>query len=158
MAVSTGARPPTRSASVRLEERRRSPFQPGGESSIGLVTPPPLETLTRGAVDVLPEGRLADQLGEGRELRLKLGVDPTSADIHLGHCVVLTKLRAFQDAGHTVVLIIGDYTALVGDPSGRDATRPVLTEAEIEANARSYQEQAFKVLDPDHTELRRNSE
>ena len=114
--------------------------------------------LLAGAVDALPAGRLAEQLAEGRPLRCKLGVDPTSADIHLGHCVVLTKLRAFQDAGHTVVLIIGDYTALVGDPSGRDATRPVLTEAEIEANARSYQEQAFKVLDPDRTELRRNSE
>ena len=81
-----------------------------------------------GAVDVLPEGRLAEQLAEGRPLRVKFGVDPTSPDIHLGHCVVLNKLRAFQDAGHTVVLIIGDYTARVGDPSGRDATRPVLTD------------------------------
>jgi tyrosyl-tRNA synthetase len=122
------------------------------------VTPPPLETLIRGAVDVLPQGRLAEQLDEGRELRLKLGVDPTSPDIHLGHCVVLTKLRAFQDAGHRVVLIIGDYTARVGDPSGRDATRPVLDDEAIEANARTYTEQAFKVLDHDRTELRRNSE
>jgi tyrosyl-tRNA synthetase len=122
------------------------------------VTPPQLETLTRGAVDVLPEGRLAQQLDEGRELRLKLGVDPTSPDIHLGHCVVLTKLRAFQDAGHRVVLIIGDYTARVGDPSGRDSTRPVLTDEDIEANAQTYMEQAFKVLDRDRTELRRNSE
>ncbi len=122
------------------------------------MTPPQLETLTRGAVDVVPEGRLAEQLGEGRELRLKLGVDPTSPDIHLGHCVVLTKLRAFQDAGHRVVLIIGDYTARVGDPSGRDSTRPVLGDEEIEQNARTYIEQAFKVLDPDRTELRRNSE
>ena len=80
--------------------------------------------LAAGAVDVLPEGRLAEQLAEGRPLRAKLGVDPTSPDIHLGHAVVLTKLRQFQDAGHTVVLIIGDYTARVGDPSGRDATRP----------------------------------
>ncbi len=122
------------------------------------MTPPPLETLTRGAVDVLPEGRLAEQLGAGRELRLKLGVDPTSPDIHLGHCVVLTKLRAFQDAGHLVVLIIGDYTARVGDPSGRDSTRPVLTDEAIEANAHTYTEQAFKVLDRDRTELRRNGE
>ncbi len=91
-------------------------------------------------------------------LRVKLGVDPTSPDIHLGHCVVLTKLRAFQDAGHLVVLIIGDYTARVGDPSGRDATRPVLTDEQIEENARTYTEQAFKVLDHDRTELRRNSE
>jgi len=132
------------------------------------VTPPPpapavdpaatLDSLTLGAVDVLPAGRLADQLREARPLRLKLGVDPTSPDIHLGHCVVLTKLRAFQDAGHQVVLIIGDYTALVGDPSGRDATRPVLGPGEIEANALTYQEQAFKVLDRERTELRRNSE
>ncbi len=122
------------------------------------MTPPPPETLLRGAVDVLPEGRLAEQLEEGRELRLKLGVDPTSPDIHLGHCVVLTKLRAFQDAGHRVVLIIGDYTARVGDPSGRDSTRPVLTDEDIDANARTYTEQAFKVLDRERTELRRNGE
>jgi tyrosyl-tRNA synthetase len=114
--------------------------------------------LAAGAVDVLPAGRLAEQLGEERPLRVKFGVDPTSPDIHLGHCVVLTKLRAFQDAGHTVVLIIGDYTARVGDPSGRDATRPVLGDAEVEANALTYVEQAFAVLDRDRTELRRNSE
>jgi tyrosyl-tRNA synthetase len=122
------------------------------------VTPRPVETLLRGAVDVLPEGRLAEQLAGEGPLRLKLGVDPTSPDIHLGHCVVLTKLRAFQDAGHHVVLIIGDYTALVGDPSGRDSTRPVLTDEQIEANAQTYVEQSFKVLDPERTELRRNSE
>jgi tyrosyl-tRNA synthetase len=114
--------------------------------------------LLAGAVDALPEGRLAEQLAEGRPLRLKLGVDPTSPDIHLGHCVVLTKLRAFQDAGHLVVLIIGDYTARVGDPSERDSTRPVLSAEQIEANAQTYMEQAFKVLDRDRTELRHNSE
>ena len=116
------------------------------------------ELLARGAVDVLPEGRLAEQLAERRALRVKFGVDPTSPDIHLGHCVVLNKLRAFQDAGHTVVLIIGDFTARVGDPSGRDTTRPVLSADEIEANARTYQEQAFAILDRERTELRRNSE
>jgi tyrosyl-tRNA synthetase len=114
--------------------------------------------LATGAVDVLPEGRLAEQLAEGRPLRVKFGVDPTSPDIHLGHAVVLTKLRAFQDAGHTVVLIIGDYTARVGDPSGRDTTRPVLSTEEAEANADTYLEQAFAVLDREGTELRRNSE
>ena len=114
--------------------------------------------LLAGAVDALPEGRLAEQLAAGRPLRVKFGVDPTSPDIHLGHCVVLTKLRAFQDAGHTVVLIIGDFTARVGDPSGRDATRPVLSPEELEENARTYEEQAFMVLDRDRTELRRNSE
>jgi tyrosyl-tRNA synthetase len=117
-----------------------------------------LERLLIGTVDVLPRGRLAEQLAQGRPLRVKFGVDPTSPDIHLGHTVVLNKLRTFQDAGHTVVLIIGDYTARVGDPSGRDATRPVLGEEEIDANARTYQEQAFAVLDRDRTELRRNSE
>jgi tyrosyl-tRNA synthetase len=114
--------------------------------------------LLAGAVDVLPDGRLAEQLAEGRPLRLKLGVDPTSPDIHLGHCVVLTKLRAFQDAGHLVVLIIGDYTARVGDPSERDSTRPVLSSEQIEANAQTYMDQAFKVLDRERTELRHNSE
>jgi tyrosyl-tRNA synthetase len=114
--------------------------------------------LAEGAVDALPEGRLAQQLGEGRPLRVKLGVDPTSPDIHLGHCVVLMKLRAFQDAGHTVVLIIGDYTARVGDPSGRDTTRPVVSSDELEANARTYEEQALTVLDSERTELRHNSE
>jgi tyrosyl-tRNA synthetase len=114
--------------------------------------------LGAGAVEVLPEGQLAQQLASGEPLRVKFGVDPTSPDIHLGHCVVLNKLRAFQDEGHTVVLILGDYTALVGDPSGRDETRPVLTAEQIEANARTYQEQAFTVLDRGRTELRRNSE
>jgi tyrosyl-tRNA synthetase len=114
--------------------------------------------LLRGAVDALPEGRLAEQLEAGRPLRVKLGIDPTSSDIHLGHFVVLNKLRAFQDAGHLVVLIVGDYTARVGDPSGRSDERPVLSEEEIEANARTYREQAFKVLDPDRVELRHNSE
>jgi tyrosyl-tRNA synthetase len=114
--------------------------------------------LLRGAVDALPEGRLAEQLEAGRPLRVKLGIDPTSSDIHLGHFVVLNRLRAFQDAGHLVVLIVGDYTARVGDPSGRSDERPVLSEEEIEANASTYREQAFKVLDPDRVELRHNSE
>ncbi len=114
--------------------------------------------LTRNAVDVLPEGMLADQLAGGRPLRVKLGIDPTTADIHLGHTVVLEKLREFQDAGHHVVLIVGDFTARVGDPSGRSAQRPVPTPEEIEANAATYQEQAFKLLDREKTEVRFNSE
>jgi tyrosyl-tRNA synthetase len=118
----------------------------------------PLERLLAGASEVLPEGRLAEQLAQGRPLRVKFGVDPTSPDIHLGHAVVLTKLRAFQDAGHTVVLIIGDYTARVGDPSGRDTTRPLLSPEQVEANGVTYQEQAFAVLDRERTEVRRNSE
>jgi tyrosyl-tRNA synthetase len=114
--------------------------------------------LTRNAVDVLPEGRLAEQLKLDRPLRVKLGIDPTTADIHLGHTVVLGKLAEFQAAGHTVVLIVGDFTARVGDPSGRSASRPVPTPEEIEANATTYQEQAYKILDPERTEVRRNSE
>jgi tyrosyl-tRNA synthetase len=114
--------------------------------------------LTRNAVDVLPEGMLAEQLGAGRALRVKLGIDPTTADIHLGHTVVLEKLREFQQAGHRVVLIIGDFTARVGDPSGRSAQRPLPSPEEIEANAATYQDQAFKLLDREQTEVRFNSE
>src|SRR3990172_12490791 len=107
--------------------------------------------LGAGAVEVLPEGRLEEQLAAGRPLRVKLGIDPTAPDIPLGHVVVLNKLRDFQDAGHTVVLIIGDFTARVGDPSGQAAERPVLSPQEIEANAATFQEQAFTVLDADPT-------
>jgi tyrosyl-tRNA synthetase len=114
--------------------------------------------LTRNAVDVLPEGMLAEQLATERPLRVKFGIDPTTADIHLGHTVVLEKLREFQLAGHQVVLIVGDFTAQVGDPSGRSAQRPLPSAEEIEANAATYQEQAFKILDRERTELRFNSE
>ncbi len=117
------------------------------------------EFLTRNAVDCLPKGELERRLGEGRPLRVKLGIDPTAADIHLGHTVVLQKLREFQDAGHVAVLIVGDYTARVGDPSGRSATRPVLSGEEIDAHARTYVEQAAKILlGGDALEVRRNSE
>ena len=120
--------------------------------------------LAQGAVDTLPEGALAGKLAtaraEGRQLRVKLGIDPTAPDIHLGHAVVLGKLRQFQDAGHRVVLIVGDFTARVGDPSGRSSLRPMLSEAEILANAKTFQEQATLILDPDpeRLEVRRNSE
>jgi tyrosyl-tRNA synthetase len=114
--------------------------------------------LTRNAVDALPEGELERQLAKGRPLRVKLGVDPTTPDIHLGHTVVLRKLREFQDLGHEVVLIVGDYTARVGDPSGRSTTRPFVDPAEIDRNAETYEEQASKVLDRSRTEVRRNSE
>src|SRR5271155_4536568 len=120
--------------------------------------------LSRNTVDTLPEGALAAKLQaarkEGRPLRVKLGIDPTAPDIHLGHGVVLGKLREFQDAGHRVVLIVGDYTARVGDPSGRSSLRPMLSEEEIEENARTFQEQASKILDsdPERLEVRRNSE
>jgi tyrosyl-tRNA synthetase len=134
--------------------------KPVGQSSIGLMPDWRAEAarLAANAVDVLPAGALAEQLELGRPLRVKLGIDPTTPDIHLGHTVVLSKLREFQEAGHLVVLIIGDFTARVGDPSGRTAQRPVLTEEQIGENARTYQEQAFKVLDRDRTEVRCNSE
>jgi tyrosyl-tRNA synthetase len=117
------------------------------------------EFLARNAVDCLPGGALAARLEEGRPLRVKLGIDPTAPDLHLGHTVVMQKLREFQDAGHTVVLIVGDYTARVGDPSGRAATRPVLSPEEIEAHAQTYVDQATRVLAADERlELRRNAE
>ena len=115
--------------------------------------------LTRNAVDCLPAGALERRLADPTPMRVKLGLDPTAADVHLGHTVVLQKLREFQDAGQTVVLIIGDYTARVGDPSGRSATRPVLTGEQIDANARTYVEQAGKVLRTDEAlEIRHNAE
>ena len=117
-----------------------------------------LDILARGAEEVLPAGELAKQLAGGDPLRVKLGIDPTAPDIHLGHVVVLTKLAQFQQLGHRVVLIIGDYTARVGDPSGRDSQRPILTPDEIDANAKTFQDQAFKVLDREATEVRFNSE
>src|ERR671929_2313827 len=127
---------------------------------IGAAMPAPIAELTRNAVEVLPEGELERKLEEGRPLRVKLGIDPTAPDIHLGHVVVLRRLRDFQDAGHVVVLIIGDYTGRVGDPSGRSATRPVLSGEEIDANAATFVEQAKRVLldDPDRLEIRHNSE
>jgi tyrosyl-tRNA synthetase len=116
-----------------------------------------LGQLTRGAAQLISEAELADKLRQGRPLRVKLGVDPTSADIHLGHSLLLRKLRDFQELGHTAILIIGDFTALVGDPSGRSATRPQLSREEVLANAQTYREQAFKILDPSRTEIVYNS-
>jgi tyrosyl-tRNA synthetase len=119
----------------------------------------PAQFLARNAVAVRPEGALEKRLAEGRPLRVKLGLDPTAPDLHLGHTVVLQKLREFQDLGHTVVLIVGDYTARVGDPSGRSATRPVLSPEEIDEHAQTYLAQATKVLlDDERLEVRRNSE
>ena len=123
-----------------------------------------VQLLKRGTAEVFTEGELADRLTrvarEGRQLRVKLGLDPTSPDIHLGHTVVLRKMRQFQDLGHKAVLIIGDYTARIGDPTGVNTTRPMLSPEQIEKNARTYFEQAGKVLDtaPDRLEVRHNSE
>ena len=117
-----------------------------------------IDLLTRGCVDLISRAELEKKLNSGKKLRIKLGADPTSADLHLGHSVVLTKLCAFQDMGHTAVLVIGDFTAAVGDPSGRDSTRPMLSQEQIRQNAKTYTDQAFKVLDPSKTEIHFNSE
>ena len=117
-----------------------------------------LENLTRNAVDVLPDGGLGRKLALGRPLRVKLGIDVTSTDIHIGRAIPLQRMRAFQDAGHVGVLIVGDYTTRIGDPSGRSSERPILTDDEIDRNAESYLEQAMVILDPARTEVRRNGE
>lgn len=121
-----------------------------------------LEFLKKGTVDLIRAEDLRKKLETsaktGKPLRIKLGVDPTSPDIHLGHTVVVRKLKAFQDLGHTVIYLIGDFTAMIGDPSGRNVTRPPLSRGEIEANAKTYRDQVFKILDPGKTEVRYNSE
>jgi tyrosyl-tRNA synthetase len=114
--------------------------------------------LARNHVDLLPEGGLAAKLRLGRPLRVKLGIDVTSPDIHVGRAIPLQRMRAFQDAGHLGVLIVGDYTTRIGDPSGRSAERPILSDAQIDANARTYLEQALVILDPERTEVRYNGE
>src|SRR6266478_522272 len=111
-----------------------------------------LAFLKQGAAQIISENELRKKLALDRPLRVKLGVDPTSSDIHLGHTVIFRKLRQFQDLGHQAVLIIGDFTGMIGDPSGRSATRPQLTHKEVMANAATYREQAFKILDPARTE------
>src|SRR5271154_5882686 len=116
-----------------------------------------LAAVKRGADEVLVESELAAKLARGRPLRIKLGLDPTAPDIHLGHTVVLNKMRQMQDLGHQVIFLIGDFTAMIGDPSGRNATRPPLTREEILANAKTYHAQASKVLDADRTIVDFNS-
>ena len=122
-----------------------------------------LELLKRGTVEIFREEELAEKLAQaqtGRQMRVKLGLDPTSPDIHLGHTVVLRKMRQFQDLGHKAVLIIGDYTARIGDPTGQNTTRPMLSPEQIQNNAKTYFEQAGKILDtsPEKLEVRYNSE
>ena len=117
-----------------------------------------VEDLTRNAVDVLPKRGLEEKLKLGRPLRVKLGIDVTSPDLHVGRGIPLQRMRAFQDAGHLGVFIVGDYTTRIGDPSGRSAERPILSPEEIDVNAKTYVEQAFKIVDPEKTEVRFNSE
>jgi tyrosyl-tRNA synthetase len=117
-----------------------------------------VEDLTRNAVDVLPAGELERKLAQGRPLRVKFGIDVTSPEIHVGHAIPLQRMRAFQDAGHVGVLIVGDYTTRIGDPSGRSTERPILSDEEIDRNAKAYFEQATQVIDSDRTEVRFNGE
>ena len=121
-----------------------------------------LAYLRKGTVEIIPEAELRAKLEKsaktGKPLRVKLGADPTAPDIHLGHTVVIRKLRAFQELGHTAIFLIGDFTGLIGDPSGKSVTRPQLTREEINANAETYKRQIFKLLDPEKTEIRFNSE
>jgi tyrosyl-tRNA synthetase len=117
-----------------------------------------VEDLTRNAVDVLPAGELERKLAQGRPLRVKLGIDVTSSEIHIGHAIPLQRMRAFEDAGHVGVLIVGDYTTRIGDPSGRSTERPILSDEEIDRNAKAYFEQAKQIIDPERTEVRFNGE
>ncbi len=117
-----------------------------------------MDTLCRGVVDVHVRAELEERLAAGRPLKVKAGFDPTRPDLHLGHTVLMQKMRQFQDFGHTVIFVVGDFTAMVGDPTGQNDLRPRLTRDEVMAAAATYQEQAFKVLDKDRTVVRYNSE
>jgi tyrosyl-tRNA synthetase len=117
-----------------------------------------LEVIKRGCDEVLVEEELASKLASGRKLRIKLGLDPTAPDLHLGHTVVINKLKHFQDLGHQVQFLIGDFTGMIGDPTGKNQTRPPLSRAQIEENAATYREQVFKILDPQRTQVLFNSE
>jgi tyrosyl-tRNA synthetase len=116
-----------------------------------------LKELTRGTEEILPDGGLAEKLKSGKKLRVKAGFDPTAPDLHVGHTVLINKMRQFQQFGHEVVFLIGDFTGMIGDPSGRNATRPPLSREEIAANARTYEAQIFKILDPERTRVEFNS-
>ena len=120
--------------------------------------PETIQRLKSGGAQIISESELEKKLQENRPLRVKLGVDPTAPDLHLGHAVGLSKLRQFQELGHLAVLVIGDFTTMVGDPSGRSSTRPMLSREQVLANAETYQQQAFKILDRDRTELVFNGE
>ncbi|MFU8833015.1 MAG: tyrosine--tRNA ligase, partial [Wenzhouxiangella sp.] len=117
-----------------------------------------IDELTRGAAEVIQADELAQRLAKGQPLRVKVGFDPTAPDLHLGHTVIINAMRRFQDAGHVAIFLIGDFTGMIGDPTGKNVTRKPLTEADIRANAATYSEQVFKILDRTRTEVRFNSE
>ena len=123
-----------------------------------MSTPDAFDFLTKGCVDVVTAESLKAKLARGKKLTVKVGFDPTAPDIHLGHTVLMRKMKHFQDLGHRVIFLIGDFTGMIGDPTGKSKTRPPLTPEEINANAETYKTQAFKILDPERTEVRFNSE
>jgi len=125
---------------------------------MGASTNEAMELIKRGAAEVIPEDVLLKRLAEGRPLRVKAGFDPTAPDLHLGHTVLLNKLKQFQDLGHRALFLIGDFTGMIGDPTGKSVTRKPLTREEVLENAKSYQEQIFKILDPSKTDVLFNSE
>src|SRR5580698_7428315 len=129
--------------------------QPGAQLSRQLAQQ--IAEYKRGTHEVLPEAEFVRKLAQQRPLRVKAGFDPTAPDLHLGHTVLLNKMRQFQQQGHEVIFLIGDFTGLIGDPTGRNATRPALTPAEVQANAATYQAQVFKILDPQATRIEFNS-
>ena len=128
------------------------------EQEIPAAVTEQLDVIRRGADEVIPEAELVDKLSAGKPLIIKTGFDPTAPDLHLGHTVLINKMRQFQELGHTVIFLIGDFTGMIGDPTGKSATRPPLTVEEVATNATTYKEQVFKILDPDVTEVRFNSE
>src|ERR1700754_859564 len=117
-----------------------------------------LEIVKRGSEELIVEAELVEKLKTGRPLRVKAGFDPTAPDLHLGHTVLLTKMRQFQELGHQVIFLIGDFTGMIGDPTGKNVTRKPLSREDIEANAKTYADQVFKILDRERTEVRFNSE
>ena len=117
-----------------------------------------IEIIKRSTEEIIQESELLAKLKEGRPLRIKAGFDPTAPDLHLGHTVLINKLRVFQDLGHEVIFLIGDFTGMIGDPTGKNVTRKPLTQEQVKENAKSYQEQVFKILDPQKTRVVFNSE
>src|SRR3989442_8036806 len=153
---SRASSPPTRSSRSRSRPRKlRRQSRPRRGNRLAAMS---VADLTRNTVDVLPKGELERKLEIGRPLRVKLGIDPTAPDLHLGFAYVLDRLAEFQREGHPVVLIVGDYTARIGDPSGRSDERPILPGEVLDANAKAFAEQAFRVLDRERTEIRFNGE
>src|SRR5215213_9875632 len=150
--------PMNRLESLEFQKPAQSSKEPKAGKSTMSAVEQAIQTIRRGADELIVEEELAKKLVSGRQLRIKLGLDPTAPDLHLGHTVVINKLRDFQQLGHQVQFLIGDFTGMVGDPTGKNQTRPPLTREEIEKNARTYREQVFKILDPAKTQILFNSE